>query len=215
MVFVTTEISNIPLVGVLDYCLQPDHREILDNVLYVSPALETRKLRITSMATSSLKVSHAAIPRIYKAFFLYIEPISTIVGAYYAFFQQQTYLDQTHSLSAPITGIPVSTSIVLGQLSNLYLLFALNEALVLRATSDLRVWRTMLLCLLIADVGHLYSVKPLRLQIYWNIMEWNAIDWGNIGFVYAGASTRVAFLLGFGFSPLSSPSRRRQGTRRS
>ena len=170
---------------------------------------------IATMASSTTKVSHTAIPLYYRYFFLYIEPASTILGAYYAFFQQQTYLDLTHSISAPITGIPMSTSIVLYQLSNLYLCFALNEALVLRATSDLRVWQTLLIGLLIADIGHLYSVNSLGLQIYWNFMKWNAIDWGNIGFVYLGASTRIAFLLGLGFPVRSAPARRRRVARKS
>ena len=53
------------------------------------------------------------------------------------------------SPSNPVT-VPTSTSIVLSQLANLYLLFALNEALVLRATGDLRVWQTVLFVLLVA-----------------------------------------------------------------
>lgn len=140
------------------------------------------------------------IPVLYRCFFLYIEPISTIVGAYYALFQQQAYLDLTHRLSSPITGIPTSTEIVLQQLANLYFVFALNEALVLRSTTDLRVWRTLLFCLLIADLGHLYSVSPVGLQVYWAFWNWNAIDWGNVGFVYLGATMRSAFLLGVGLS---------------
>ena len=138
------------------------------------------------------------IPLPYRYFFLYIEPLSTIVGAYYAIFQQQAYLDLTHVLSSPVTGIPTSTEIVLKQLANLYFLFALNEALVLRSTTNLRVWRTLLSCLLVADLGHLYSVCPVGLQIYWAFWKWNAIDWGNIGFVYLGATMRSAFLLGVG-----------------
>ena len=65
----------------------------------------------------------------------------------------------------------------------MYLLFAINEALVLRSTSDLRVWRTVLLGLLIADLGHLYSVRALGMDIYWNVLKWNKMDFGNVGFV--------------------------------
>ena len=137
------------------------------------------------------------ISKVYKYFFLYIEPLSAFIGAYYAFFEPQTYLDLTHSISSPKQGIPVSTHIILTQLSNLYFLFALNEALVLRATSDLRVWRTVLFCLLLADLGHLYSVSALGWDIYVNFMRWNAINWGNVAFVYAGAAMRLSFLSGF------------------
>ena len=157
-----------------------------------------------------MKTNQVQVASIYKYFFLYIEPLSTLVGAYYSSYDQQTYLNLTHAGSSPKEGIPISTQIVLLQLSNLYLLFAINEALVLRVTSDLKIWRMLLFCLLVADLGHLYSVSALGLQIYWNVLGWNAIDWGNVAFVYAGATVRMFFLLGFG---VGSPGQ--QATRRS
>jgi hypothetical protein len=116
------------------------------------------------------------------------------------------YLQLTHAASAPSSAgtIPLSTSIVLSQLANLYLLFAINEALVLRSTSDLRVWKTVLFGLLLADFGHLYSVKDLGLEIYWNVLKWNRMDCGNVGFVYAGATMRLLFLTGIGLDTPSS-----------
>lgn len=138
------------------------------------------------------------IPLAYRIFFLFIEPSSALVGAYFSFFQQQTYLELTHAASAPLTGIPLATQVVLRQLSNLYFLFAVNEALVLRSTSDLRVWRTLLFGLLVADFGHLYSLSGLGSYLYWNASLWTVMDCGNIGFVYIGATMRTAFLLGVG-----------------
>ena len=147
------------------------------------------------------QLHEAQVATVYKLFFLFIEPISALIGAYYSYNQQQTYLDLTHAASSPKSGIPTSTQIVLAQLSNLYFLFAINEAFVLRSTTDLNVWRALLVCLLMADIGHLYSVKAVGWQIYWNVLGWNAIDWGNIAFVYAGASMRISFLLGIGVGP--------------
>lgn len=147
-----------------------------------------------------------SLPLAYRLFFLFVEPVSALVGAYYAHFQQRDYLLLTDSSSAPVlTPIPTGTSIVLSQLANLYLLFALNEALVLRSTSDLRVWKTVLFVLLLADLGHLYSIKTLGLDIYlpWNFLRWNAIDWGNIPFVYLGATMRIAFLADVGMGASS------------
>jgi len=148
---------------------------------------------------------------LYRFFFLYVEPISAITGAFYAFVRPETYLDLTHAVSAPKGGVPKATQIVMSQLSNLYLLFALNEALVLRSTSDLRVWRTLLFCLLLADFGHLYSIHTLGARIYWDFPRWNAIDWGNVGFVYWGAAMRLSFLLGYG---VQKPSTRRPTRRK-
>jgi hypothetical protein len=143
-------------------------------------------------------VSGFPLPLPYRLFFLLVEPLATLAGAYYAFFDQQTYLDLTHAASAP-SPIPLGTSVALSQLANLYFAFALSEALVLRSTSDLRVWKAVLFCLLVADFGHLYTVRVLGPQIYWSVSEWNAIDWGNIGYVYFAALMRIAFLAGVGF----------------
>ncbi len=143
--------------------------------------------------------NEAQISPVYRLFFLYVEPVSALLGAYFSFFDQPTYLVLTHALSAPRQDfIPISTQIVLSQLSNLYLLFAINEALVLRSTKDLRVWKALLFGLLVADFGHLWSVKVLGWDLYWSVGDWNAIDWGNVGFVYVGALMRSCFLLGVG-----------------
>jgi hypothetical protein len=141
-----------------------------------------------------------------------MKPISALVGAFYAHVRPLEYLQLTHAASAPSypSTIPLSTSIVLSQLANLYLLFAINEALVLRATSDLRVWKTVLFGLLLADFGHLYSVKDLGFDVYWNILKWNKMDWGNVGFVYAGATMRLLFLTGVG---LDTPASRKAAER--
>jgi hypothetical protein len=145
-----------------------------------------------------------ALPLIYRVFFLFVEPVSALVGAYFAHFQTATYLNLTDAASAPVLGlVPRGTTIALSQLANLYLLFALNEALVLRATADLRVWKTVLFVLAVADLGHLATVWPLGPEIYWQWQRWNAIDWGNIPFVYLGFTMRVAFLadVGLGRTP--------------
>ncbi len=146
------------------------------------------------------------LPRFYTAFFLFIEPISALVGAFFAHFRPLDYLQLTHASSAPSysSTIPLSTTVVLSQLANLYLLFAINEALVLRASSDLRVWKTVLFGLLVADFGHLYSVKQLGSEVYWNALKWNAMGWGNVGFVYAGAAMRMMFLAGVGLKTESA-----------
>jgi len=89
-------------------------------------------------------------------------------------------------------------SIVLNQLANMYFVFALIEALVLRATNDRRVWSVLLLGLLIADFGHIYSVSAVGRDVYYRFWAWNSMYWGNLGFVYIGATMRTAFLLGVG-----------------
>jgi hypothetical protein len=150
--------------------------------------------KTTTRSPTSLAFS---LPLAYRAFFLFIEPISALVGAYFAHFDQNEYLRLSHASSAP-DPIPLGTTIVMSQLANLYFFFAINEALVLRSTADIRVWKTVLFCLLVGDLGHLYTVRSLGLDIYWSVSKWNAIDWGNIPFVYLGATMRIAFLADIG-----------------
>jgi hypothetical protein len=81
-------------------------------------------------------------PLPYRLFFLYVEPISALAGAYYAAAHQDDYLcDLVTPTERQFTRVAVDTptSMSLFQLANLYLLFALNEHLVLSSTSSLKL----------------------------------------------------------------------------
>ncbi|KAL6307125.1 hypothetical protein BKA93DRAFT_816078 [Sparassis latifolia] len=144
------------------------------------------------------------IPLLYRLFFLYIEPISAVVGSYYAAGRPAEYLAYLSSTPSPTTTTPpTATLISLYQLSNLYLLFALNEHFVLTSTTSRRTWRCLLFCLLVADFGHLATMLPLAWEkgiadVFLNVAAWSAMEWGSVGFVYAGVSMRIAFLAGIG-----------------
>ncbi|RMZ86475.1 hypothetical protein DV736_g6299, partial [Chaetothyriales sp. CBS 134916] len=155
-----------------------------------------------------------SIPLPYTIFFLWIEPIFTLAGAFLAWFQPATYLALTHAASAPqkLVGLPIATLVSLLQLGNLYLAFAVIEASVLRATTDLNVWRALLISLLIADFGHLLSCYPLGLDLYYDVRKWTAIAYGSYLFVYIGASFRISFLLNIGFQ---GPKRGKRTARKS
>ncbi|EJD01718.1 uncharacterized protein FOMMEDRAFT_47466, partial [Fomitiporia mediterranea MF3/22] len=136
----------------------------------------------------------------YRLFFLYVEPVSALLGAFYAA-RPTEYLSLLTLSSTPTTSpLPPTTEVVMSlyQLSNLYLLFALNEHLVLSSATSLRTWRRLLFCLLVADFGHLVTMAPLGLDTYWKAWQWNAMMWGSVGFVYVGASMRLSFLFGLG-----------------
>lgn len=136
----------------------------------------------------------------YRLFFLYIEPFSALLGALYAARPAEYLSLLTLSPSgATNTAVPsIQVKMSLYQLSNLYLLFALNEHLVLSSTTSRRTWNRLLFCLLIADFGHLVTMAPLGLDAFWKVWEWNAMLWGSVGFVYIGAMMRLSFLFGLG-----------------
>lgn len=43
-------------------------------------------------------------------------------------------------------------------------------------------------------------MHALGWPVYYEFWKWNAMYWGNLGFVYLGATMRTAFLLGLGLS---------------
>lgn len=164
----------------------------------------------------------------YRLFFLYIEPVSALLGALYAA-QPATYLSLLTLSASSTTPLPTlisfqpsqadelhpspsstAISMALYQLANLYFLFALNEHFVLSSTNSIRTWRRLIAGLLVADVGHLLSMLPLALEgdgnggiiggwgVYWKAWQWNAMVWGSVGFVYLGAAMRISFLCGLG-----------------
>ncbi|KAJ3479783.1 hypothetical protein NLG97_g8232 [Lecanicillium saksenae] len=155
------------------------------------------------MAPAQQQQTGFALPLIYRFFFLVLEPISALVGAYFCHLRQARYLELLHAPSAAAAlagaaGPPLGTSVAMSQLANMYFFFALNEFVVLRSTGDMRVWRAVLFVLLLADLGHLYSMKELGAQVYYNVLGWNAGDLGNVPWVYAGATLRICFLAGVG-----------------
>ena len=159
---------------------------------------DTKTTNQGSQAAAPVKRAAAySLPIIYRLFFLVIEPILALTGAYYAHFCQDEYLSLTHVVSAPLP-IPLGTSIALSQLANMYLFFAINEALVLRSTSDVRVWKTVLFGLLVTDIGRLYTIGGLGLDIYWSFAKWNTMYYCSLPVVYLGAIMRLAFLSNVG-----------------
>ncbi|KIK70578.1 hypothetical protein GYMLUDRAFT_65797 [Collybiopsis luxurians FD-317 M1] len=142
----------------------------------------------------------------YALFFIYLEPISALAGAYYAACRPNDYLNDLSLTSTVVKAASLTTQMdmALLQLANLYLLFALNEHLVLSSTTSIKTWRRLLFCLLVADFGHLATMAPLGLDVFWKVWEWNAMIWGSVGFVYVGASMRISFLCGLGLKASSA-----------
>src|ERR1700678_3310818 len=108
----------------------------------------------------------------YRLFFLYIEPISALAGAYYAAFRPQNYVkDLSFGTTPDSSPLSTQTNMVLIQLANLYLLFALNEHFVLSSTNSIVTWRRLLMGLLIADFGHLVTMAPAGSGVFWRVWE--------------------------------------------
>ncbi len=147
--------------------------------------------------------STSHVPLIYRIFFQTLEPLAAVSGAYLAHFKPRDYLDVTAPPSMLLESAPVSplAQLLLSQIAGCYLLFALNLAVVLRCTSDLRVWRLILLGCLLSDFAHLYAAcEAMDKSTMWAVHTWRKEEWGNIGTLYLGAVLRMAFLCGVGMT---------------
>ncbi|MCJ1226293.1 hypothetical protein MMC12_002943 [Toensbergia leucococca] len=144
-----------------------------------------------------------SVPKVYTIVFKTLEPLMASLSAIYLTqFDPLLYLQLTHSPSAPVSteDIPLGMNILQQQLGNMMIFLAFIEAAVLRATDDLQVWRVVVAALVLADLGHLYSMHGLGTEIYWNFLGWGPMEWGNIGSIYAALMLRVAFLCGLGLT---------------
>ena len=137
------------------------------------------------------------IPWPYTLFHLYIEPTFAFLGSLQASFLPIHYL--TFFVQEPITTVSPHLQIALDQVAGCYTLFAFNEAILLRMTDDLRVWKTVLAGIALCDIVHLCgSRRALGPDIFWNPALWTAKDWVNMGLLWIPLAMRICFVLGIG-----------------
>jgi hypothetical protein len=156
------------------------------------------------------------IPLIYRLFHLYIEPFLFVPsGIYLCLFDPLRFLISTtpgpiaapFSIGPPSAAAPHSPAeitpllrILLTNTAGLYLMFVLNEVLVLRLTSDIKVWRAVIFSMLCCDVIHVYAVAAAAGPGFMlDIGAWRFEDWANTCVLSGGAVLRLFFLMGVGF----------------
>ncbi|KAH7117415.1 hypothetical protein EDB81DRAFT_668394 [Dactylonectria macrodidyma] len=134
-------------------------------------------------------------PFAYRAVFLYFEPVGALVGALLLHFRPASFLNAM----APAAKYAPDNQIIYDQLAATYILFAFNEAIILRITNDLRVWRGILIGILVCDAIHIYgSWATLGGTVFWNPRTWRLEDWVNLVSLWGQAALRLAFVAGVG-----------------
>lgn len=159
------------------------------------------------------------IAAIYRIYFRTIEPLCALGGTYLTLFQPARFLGattpatifkdiyRTPALQAEVAQQPV-TQVLLANIGSLYVLFAINELLVLRVTRELAVWRGVVLAMVCADLGHLWGVYAGGgFEAGW-IQRWDGEEWFNVGTLAFGLVLRIAFLLGLGVGGGSGSARK-------
>ncbi|KAF4466084.1 hypothetical protein FALBO_7060 [Fusarium albosuccineum] len=135
------------------------------------------------------------IPFVYRALFLYFEPFAAFGGTLLLHFAPALFLNTM----SPTSKYAPDNQVIYDQLGATYTLFAFNEAVVLRITKDIRVWKAILIGILICDAMHLYgSWVALGGAIFWDPRAWRAEEWVNLGTLWGQAAVRVAFVAGVG-----------------
>jgi len=121
------------------------------------------------------------LPTFPRIIFTIVEPLSLLGGAGGGIFQPAWFISQ----QIPSPGAVESTEhsrLVAQQLGNCYFLLFLIAVGVLSSTSELKVVRSYLMGLWIADIGHVgLTAFGLGYHHTLAVGQWNAMTWGNIG----------------------------------
>lgn len=122
------------------------------------------------------------LPTFPRIVFTILEPLSLLSGAGGAILQPAWFISQQIPSPVPVESTEQSR-LVAQQLGNCYFILFLVVVGVLSSTSELKVVRSYLLGLWIADIGHIgITALGLGYDHTLAVGQWNAVTWGNIGF---------------------------------
>ncbi|KAL8736878.1 MAG: hypothetical protein Q9181_002244 [Wetmoreana brouardii] len=142
--------------------------------------------------------SHAHISLPYRLLFLYFEPFAAFGGTYITLTSPSTYL-LSLSPSANATTYSSLTYPIYAQLAGHLLLFSWLQAVLLRATASVKIWKIVLFGILLCDALHLYgNYVGLGAEVFWDPRQWRKEDWVTLVMTWGPAAMRAAFCLGVG-----------------
>ena len=145
-------------------------------------------------ASSMICARAPHLPTAFLAWHLWLEPIMTVGGAWLLYTSPELYM----KFMPPWTRCAPSPRIVHVQLASTYLFLAITEILVLRATCDLLVWKSLIFGLLVCDVGHFVALLAgFSVSSPW-LFRWEGITTMSISVL--ALVMRLSFFLGIGFN---------------
>ena len=138
------------------------------------------------------------IPWPYRVVFLYFEPFAALGGTFITLFRPVAYL-QSLSPSATAATYSALDQPIYDQLAAHLLRFAWCQAVVLRVTTDVRVWKYVLFGMLLCDVLHLFaSYQILGAAVFFDPRKWRMEEWVNLIMLYGSGTLRIGVCLGVG-----------------
>ncbi|KAB5511693.1 hypothetical protein GE09DRAFT_639213 [Coniochaeta sp. 2T2.1] len=167
------------------------------------------------MATSTASLAGPAhVPLPYRAWFMYIDPVLSVMGVYGCFFDPSlilsSYIPTTipnpsslkpggSSISNPAAVANPAHHLVFAEMGGFLLLTIILSTFLLRYTRDLVVWKLYQGAISIVDVVILVATFQAYVdQGRLNPTTWRSEDWFSVLITGACAVLRIAFVLGVG-----------------
>ena len=121
------------------------------------------------------------LPAVPRVVFTILEPLSLLAGVAPAVFQPDWFISQQIASHRPVVSSE-QNRVVAQQLGNCYFLAFLVAIAVLYSTSEIKVVRSYLVALWIADITHIgITLLGMGYDRSVAVGDWNAMAWGNIG----------------------------------
>ncbi|CAF9914218.1 MAG: hypothetical protein ALECFALPRED_009499 [Alectoria fallacina] len=138
------------------------------------------------------------IPFSYRFLFLYFEPLGAFFGTIINILDPLRYL-QSLSPTATASAYSPLTQPIYDQLAAHLLFFSWSQAVVLRSTDDVKVWKSLLFGMFLCDILHLFaSYRVLGPEVFFSPSLWRWEEWVNFVMLYGPGGLRLAFCAGVG-----------------
>lgn len=138
------------------------------------------------------------IPFLYRLLFLYLEPAGAFFGTAVNILDPLRYLQSLSPTATAAAYSPLAQPIY-DQLAAHLLFFSWSQAVVLRSTGDIRVWKALLFGMFLCDVLHLFaSYRVLGPEVFFSPSLWRWEEWVNFIMLYGPGGLRLAFCAGVG-----------------
>ncbi|KAI7764638.1 hypothetical protein LZL87_003843 [Fusarium oxysporum] len=178
---------ELPWAGVLEWWFNP---ESLDTSI---THIVSRKKETAEVAT----MSELNVNNFYRIWFTWVDPLTVLPTVYALIFTPEFILDGLIPLS--MSAYNPDHAFLFHQLAALFAFVAIMLAVLLRISSDIKVWRVVIGGVLLIDIAILLSVfVSMKQQGRSELSMFRWQDWGNYLFTGWVAVVRALFLAGVG-----------------
>ncbi|KAK4450769.1 hypothetical protein QBC34DRAFT_379037 [Podospora aff. communis PSN243] len=157
--------------------------------------------------SATIKAS-ASVPFLARFALTTLEPLSALFGTLIAFRTPQTFV--AVYLTRGATGGSLEAHALLDQMAGLWVVWAFNEAIIMRMYDDLQLWRLLCLGMLFSDAAYLYGAAHAvgGFASLFDVGKWTADEAATTIAATFFLLTRVSVVLGLGVRKTGAKERR-------